>query len=65
MLIAETHFTNRSYIKIPNYQIYDTKHPDDTDHGGTAIVIKSSIKHHELIEFKNDYLLATSVQIED
>jgi hypothetical protein len=50
MLIAETHFTNRSYIKILNYQIYDTKHPDDTAHG--AIIIKSSIKHHELTELK-------------
>jgi hypothetical protein len=40
MLIAETHFTNRSYIKIPNYKIYDTKHPDDTAHGGNAIIIK-------------------------
>jgi hypothetical protein len=65
MLIAETHFTNRSYIKIPNYQIYDTKHPDDTVHGGTAIIIKSSIKYHKLTELKKYYLQATSVQIED
>jgi hypothetical protein len=65
MLIVETQFTNRSYIKIPNYQIYDTKHPDDTAHGGTAIIIKSSIKHHELTELKKNYLQATSVQIED
>jgi hypothetical protein len=36
-----------------------------TAHGGTAIIIKSSIKHLELTEFKKDYLQATSVQIED
>jgi hypothetical protein len=65
IIIAETHFTNRSYIKIPNYQIYDTKHPDDTAHVATAIIIKSSIKHHELTELKKGYLQATSVQIQD
>jgi hypothetical protein len=36
-----------------------------TAHGGTAIIIKSSIKHHELTELKKNYLQATSVQIED
>ena len=46
MLISETHFTKRSYIKIPNYTIYATQHPDDTAHGVTAIFIKNGIKHH-------------------
>jgi hypothetical protein len=41
MLISETQFTTRSYIKIPNYTIYVTHHPD-----GTAIIIKNRIKHH-------------------
>jgi hypothetical protein len=40
MLISETHFTTKSYIKIPNYTVYDTQHPDGTAHGGTAIIIK-------------------------
>jgi hypothetical protein len=40
MLISETHFTTRSYIKIPNYTIYAAQHPDGTAHGGTAIIIK-------------------------
>lgn len=30
ILVSETHFTNRSYFKIRNYTIYDTKHPDGT-----------------------------------
>jgi exonuclease III len=25
-LISETHFTTRSYFRIPNYTIYDTQH---------------------------------------
>jgi hypothetical protein len=45
MLISETHFTTRSYFKIPNYAIYDTQHPDGTADGGTPILIKNGIKH--------------------
>jgi hypothetical protein len=59
-----THFTDRSYIKIPNYQIYDTKYPDDSPRWSCNYnIIKSSIKYHELTEFKRDCLQATSVQI--
>jgi exonuclease III len=39
MLISETHFTTRIYIKIPNYTIYDTQHSDGTAHGGNTIII--------------------------
>ncbi|PNF37915.1 hypothetical protein B7P43_G03886 [Cryptotermes secundus] len=40
LLISETHFTSRSYFNIPKYKLYRTNHPDDTTHGGTAILIK-------------------------
>jgi len=36
MLISETHFITRTYIKIPTYTKYDTQHSDGTAHGGTA-----------------------------
>lgn len=65
MLVSETHFTKKSYLKIPNYVIYDTQHPDGTAHGGSALIIKSKIKHHETVSFKKDFLQATSVIIED
>jgi len=65
MLISETHFTAKSSIRIPHYSIYDTQHPDGTAHGGTAIIIKSSIKHHLHSHYSRDYLQATSVTIED
>ena len=63
MLISETHFTTKNFMKIHNYKIYDTKHPDGTAHGGTAIIIKSSIKHYELEQYQHDFLQATSVAI--
>lgn len=65
MLISETRFIKRSYIKIPNYMIYSTNHPDGTAHGGTAIIIKSTIKHYELNPYSTDYLQATSLSVMD
>ena len=65
MLISETHFTSKSYLKIPNYSIYGTKHHDGKAHDGTAIIIKSNIKHYENEKNMDDYLQATSVNLED
>jgi len=65
MLISETHNTKKSFIKIPRYTIYNTIHPDGTAHGGTAIIIKSIIKHHEIEKYEKDYLQATTVVVED
>lgn len=41
MLISETHFTKKSFLKIPNYSIYSTEHPNETARGGTAVIIKN------------------------
>lgn len=47
-LITETHLTPHSKFYIPGYKIYRTDHPDKTAHGGTAILIKQSLKHNPL-----------------
>ena len=65
MLISETHFTPRSYFKTSNYAIYDTEHPDGTAHGGTAILIKSCIKHYLHGHYNLEHLEATSITVED
>lgn len=65
LLISETHFTDRSYLKIPNYTLYFTNHPDNTAHGGSAILVRDTIKHYELPVFKEDYLQASNIVIED
>jgi exonuclease III len=36
MLISETHFTEKSYIRIPQYTLYHTNHPAGTAWAGTA-----------------------------
>lgn len=65
MLISETHTTDKSYNNIPNYNIYYTNHPDNRAHGGTAIIIKKSIKCLELEGYKTQHIQATSIEISD
>lgn len=65
ILVSETHFTPKSFINIPNFSIFHTNHPDNTAHGGTAIIIRKSIRCTELEGYKKDYLQATSIIIED
>lgn len=47
MLISETHFTNNNIFTMHKYKFYHTMHPDGSTHGGTAILIKNNIKHHQ------------------
>ena len=63
MFISETHFTERSYLAIPGYNVYNTQHPDGTAHGGTAIIIRKNIKHHNLTEYETEHIKATSIMI--
>lgn len=65
VLISETHFTTRSYLRIPHYSIYSTEHPDGTAHGGTAVIITNSIKHNVYKQFRNEHIQATNVYTED
>jgi hypothetical protein len=60
MLISETHFTEKSYLKRPNHTVHHTNH-----HAGTAIIIQNSIKHHQLNNYSQDFLQAKSVSVED
>jgi len=65
LLISETHFTSRSYIKVPNHIVYNTQHPDETAHGGTAITIRQNVKHHIREEYKQEHIQATSIALQD
>ncbi len=64
MLISETRFTSKNFFKIDGYSVYNTKHPDGKAHGGTAILIKSRLRHHELQQYKTDKIQATNICLE-
>jgi len=65
MLVSETHFTSKNYLKIHNYSTYNTTHPDGTAHGGTAIIIRNNIKHYEADKYQHEHIQATNIVIED
>ncbi|VVC27523.1 Pre-C2HC domain,Endonuclease/exonuclease/phosphatase,Zinc finger [Cinara cedri] len=64
-LISEIHFTTWTYLKIRNYRIYTTIHPSGKARGGTAVIIKESIKHYELEKYSVNHIQATSVRVND
>jgi hypothetical protein len=62
-LISETHFTPRSHLTIPGYQVYLKCHPDGTAHAGTATYMKKNLSHHPLTSYSETYLQVTSLLI--
>jgi len=62
-LISETHFTPKSFVIIPGYQVYHACHPDGTAHAGSAIYIKNNLSHHPLTPYSENYLQATNISI--
>ena len=65
LLVSETHFTESSHMKIPNYNINHTTHPDETVNGGTAVIMRQNIKHHARAEYKQNNIQVTSISLED
>jgi exonuclease III len=37
LLVSETHFTDRTFFRIPYYNAYFTNYPDNTAHAGSGI----------------------------
>ncbi|KAF7278533.1 hypothetical protein GWI33_008237 [Rhynchophorus ferrugineus] len=46
-LISETHLTKESFIKFRGYTFYHNIHPTNTARGGSVIIIKKNISHHQ------------------
>lgn len=64
-LISETHFTKKNFAKIDGYDIHTTNHPAGTARGGTAIIVRSDIKHVVLNSYRENYIQSTAIQIYD
>jgi hypothetical protein len=63
LLVSETHFTDRSYFKIPHYNAYFTNHPENTANAGSGILIKNTIRHYELPKFEKNFLQAKEIKV--
>jgi exonuclease III len=64
VLISESHATNRSVIKISKYTVYYANHPDGRAHGGSAIIIKNSLRHYELEPYITEKIQSAKVKIQ-
>lgn len=63
-LISETHLTRHSTFCIDNYDTYHTIHPMNCARGGSAILVRKNIKHHESHKISRDEFQVTSIEIE-
>ena len=65
LLASETHFTDRTVLKLPQYSLYHSNHPDGTAHGGAAILIRTSLQHFETPAYQTDKIQAAILRITD
>jgi hypothetical protein len=65
MLISETYFADKSYLKLQNFSVFHTNHPAGSALGGTGIITKATIKHNLQSSYRQDYLQATSISVKD
>jgi hypothetical protein len=62
-LISETNFTPRTMFMMPNYNVYHVPHPDDRVQDGAAVIMRSEISHHELIQHQNKKFQTANVKV--
>lgn len=60
-LIAETHFTKETVMRLRGYKVYHT--PSNKCRGGSAVIVKENIKHHEELKFSSEIIQATTIRI--
>ena len=65
VLISESHSTPRSSFRIKGFNIYHSPHPDGSAHAGSALAIRSNLRHSQIEPYSTVYLQATSVRLED
>jgi len=62
LLISESHFTNLTVFKIPQYNVYNPP-PDGTAHGGITLIIRKTISHYELPSYQTNKIQTTIVDV--
>jgi len=51
-LVSETHFTKQFYLKFRGYKVYHNIHPENSANGGSTVIIKENIHHHEETKYE-------------
>lgn len=62
-LISETHLTSRNKVDIRGYDFYQFNHLSGASHGGSAIYLKNTLRHHACQNFCTDKIQATIIKV--
>jgi len=63
-LLTETHLSKNLNLKLQNYTAYITPHPENSSRGGTAVIVKKTLKHHEEDSVSAQEYQSTTVALE-
>jgi hypothetical protein len=64
LLVLESHATEHTFVKMSHYTIHYANHPDGTAQAGSAIIIKSTLKHYVLEPFVTNRIQGTILRLE-
>lgn len=62
-LLTETHLTNKNYLNIKGYKVYNAFCPGNTARGGCSVIIKDSIDHFESGKIESTVIQMSFIQI--
>lgn len=63
-LVSETHLTKQLYVKIHGFSCYHSPHPAGKAKGGSAVLIRNNILHHEEPKFESVMFQVTTINIQ-
>jgi len=59
-LLSETHFFSRSNFRVYGFTLHTANHPDDSQHGGAAILVGSIISHQPFATLSQNHIQLTA-----
>lgn len=62
-LLTETHLTNKNYLNLVNYKVYNAFCPSTTARGGSSLLVKNSLEHFELGKIESTDIQMSIVQL--
>jgi uncharacterized protein YfaT (DUF1175 family) len=63
LLTSESHTIEQGVMKIPDHTTYYVNHPDGTAHAGSALIIKSQLKHYVVEPYITNKIQSTIIKL--
>lgn len=57
--------TTNKVFSLRRFNVYTAHHPDGKAHDDAVVIIKNTIKHHVMAEFKTEQMQACSIVVTD